>query len=106
MTYLSNAFSLQMLSSDSITLKMDVISAEKAREELSGGFVSAVGHPDTACVFSDILGLDVPMNRVSVKLAEGDKVVVGQLTGLRLPEGATKLPEGAFIRWWIITATD
>lgn len=61
--------------------------------------VSAVGHADTAAVFSKELGEDVEFNRISLKFGESDVLLVGQLTGPRLPEGSTTLPEGATISW-------
>lgn len=64
--------------------------------------ISAVGHADTAAVFSAILGREVPVNRISVKLGPGSLGLVGQLVGPRLPEGATTLPEGATIEWWLV----
>ena len=64
--------------------------------------VSVVGHADTAAVFSTVLGRDVPYNRATIKLADGDHLLVGQYIGPRLPEGATSLPEGATIEWWIV----
>lgn len=72
--------------------------------------VSAVGHADTARMFSNLLGREVQVNRMSVKLIgspDGDAehaqtALIGQYTGPRLPEGATTLPEGAEITWWII----
>jgi len=85
MTYLGNAFSLQMLQETPATLKVQEVSKE---EVFGSNFVSVVGHQDTA----NILG--VKMNRVSVTLKKGDILYVAQLTGGRLPEGATTLPEG------------
>lgn len=55
---------------------------------LPEGLVSAIGHQDTANV------LGVPVNRISVHLAKGDVAYVAQLTGGRLPEGSTTLPDG------------
>jgi hypothetical protein len=64
---------------------------------------SAVGHADTAAVFSAVLGLPIAQNRVSVKLTDPDiRALVGQYIGPRLPEGATTLPEGAAIEWWLV----
>lgn len=80
-SYLLNAFSLQM-----VCLPCAVRFEEV--EELPQGLESAVGHQDTAAV------LGVKMNRVSVKLEKGDVAYVAQLTGGRLPEGSTTLPEG------------
>lgn len=60
---------------------------------------SAVGHADTAAVFSSELGMTVPANRQNVSLTKGDRAIIGQYRGPRLPEGATTLPEGATIVW-------
>jgi hypothetical protein len=69
----------------------------------SGGIQSAVGHADTAKVFSSVLGTDVPMARVTVSLEAGDRILVGQYSGPRLPEGATSLPQGASLKWAVVT---
>jgi len=63
---------------------------------------SAVGHESTAAVFASVLGMDIPYNRETVKLKDGDFAIIGQYIGPRLEEGATELPEGAAIQWWII----
>ncbi len=81
MSYLLNAFSLQMV---------DVPCSVHFEEvsELPEGLVSAVGHADTARV------LGVEPNRINVHLSKGDTAYVAQLQGGRLPEGSTTLPEG------------
>ena len=60
---------------------------------------SAVGHADTAAVFSSELSMTVPANRLNVSLTKGDRAIIGQYRGPRLPEGTTTLPEGATIMW-------
>jgi hypothetical protein len=80
-TFLLNAFSLQMIDVPASVTFEEV-------ESLPEGLTSAIGHADTAAV------LGVPMNRVNVKLNKGDVAYVAQLTGGRLPEGSTTLPEG------------
>lgn len=83
--YLSNAFSLQMLT----TYPAYLIITECTKDEaLNPNNVSVVGHPDTAAV------LGVKYNRVSLTLKPGDTLYVAQLVGGRLPEGCTKLPDG------------
>ena len=72
--------------------------AEKNKVEIR----SAVGHADTAAIFSTLLGRRVDTARVSVKLTPTDAALVGQYIGPRLPEGATALPEGATIEWWLV----
>lgn len=79
--YLLNAFSLQMLQRDATVRFQEV-------EKLPEGLKSAIGHADTAAV----LGVDC--NRVNVSLSSGDVAYVAQLTGGRLPEGCTTLPDG------------
>lgn len=86
--YLSNAFSLQMLPEIKEGEVANVRISEVDESEAKTGTESIVGHVDTAAV------LNVPFNRISVKLKHGDVLYVAQLQGGRLPEGATTLPEG------------
>jgi hypothetical protein len=100
MIYLLNAFSLNMIVGDADLLVRQV--GIEAARNIARVATSAVGHADTAAVFSDVLGVDVPTNRVSVTLNVGDLALVGQYSGPRLPEGATTLPEGAAIKWLVV----
>ena len=99
--YLGNAFSLQMLDT-SVTNIVNVIPASVG--EIAGSdFMSVIGHADTAAVVSNILKRDVPANRASVRLEKGDVLYVAQVTGGRLPEGATTLPEGFSLAFLKVT---
>ncbi|AFK94239.1 MULTISPECIES: STIV orfB116 family protein [Thermoanaerobacterium] len=92
---LSNAFSLQMLNlQGKSNIEVEPLTFDEVRRILSKDFVSAIGHQDTANVLSDLLGFDVPCNRINVHLTQNDVLVVAQLVGGRLPEGSTKLPDG------------
>lgn len=99
---ITNAFSINMLSMDS-NLKFIQLNELEARW-IVGNFPhsSAVGHADTAAVLSAVLGVDVPMNRTTLQMERGVGLLVGQYKGPRLPEGATALPEGASIEWWLV----
>ena len=90
-----------MLSSLNVNVAINEMTAERVQDYLMAypGWVSAVGHGETALVFSNVLDVDVPMNRATVSLEIGDTIIVGQYSGPRLPEGATMLPEGATIKW-------
>jgi len=90
MTYLLNAFSLQMI---------DVPCNVRFEEvkKLPEGLTSAIGHQDTANV------LGVPMNRVNVHLSKGEVAYVAQLQGGRLPEGSTTLPDGFIFKFIKVT---
>ena len=98
--FLLNAFSLNMLAGNA-DVHVREVSLDTARN-LAKIATSAVGHADTAAVFADVLGVPVPTNRVSVTLEDGDTALVGQYSGPRLPEGASKLPEGATIKWVVV----
>ena len=107
---LLNAFSLSMVETPAQICATE-INAQEARAHLlalaeEAGETEliqfAVGHADTAAVFETILDLPVTVNRINVRLKPGDKAIVGQYTGPRLPEGARALPEGAQIRWLAI----
>lgn len=100
--YLGNAFSLQMLNVDaaySVEVKPATL-----EEVAKSGFESVVGHQDTANVLATMLGVPVPMNRVSLKLGNDTVLYVAQVVGGRLPEGATTLPEGTQIKFLKVVA--
>ena len=81
-------------------ISVSEVSLDEARRLLSGSNVaSAVGHADTAHIFSKVLDIEVPMNRQTLALQKGEQLLVGQYIGPRLPEGATELPAGATIKW-------
>lgn len=103
MTVIGNAISLNMIT-ENCNITLNKITKEKAIEiATTTPTTSIVGHSDTANVMSKILGVPVQANRISWSWANDDDVLlVGQLTGPRLPEGATELPEGAVLTWWLI----
>lgn len=115
--YLGNAFSLSMLdrgaqrnpagdavyTNPRIPRPVDDPVGVLAQHEAAGTeIISAVGHADTAAVFAAVLGRPVAVNRATIKLEQGHCLLVGQYIGPRLPEGATTLPEGATIEWWVV----
>ena len=65
---------------------------------------SYIGHEDTARVLSGILGVEVPFRRAFGTISSGEKVLVAQLSGGRLPEGVTTLPTGFEIQFWVVSA--
>ena len=97
MTWICNAFSLQMLVQDDAVVKTK--SVDKDFVKALPSLESAIGHADTAAVVSHDLEREVPQNRANIKLAEGEFLIVAQFSGGRLPEGATKLPEGTTLKY-------
>ena len=84
--YLVNAFTPNMLNSETLiegfNVSFDSVSKEEAMSLMTD---SAIGHEDFA------EALNVPYNRVSLKLRKGDTFVLAQRIGERLPEGTTTL---------------
>jgi hypothetical protein len=64
--------------------KIDVETARKIVREMP--FISAVGHESTAKVLSELLGIEILCDRITVKMREGDAGLHFTLRS-RLPEG-------------------
>ncbi len=85
MIYISNAFSLQMPPDGLQRLK-------QYNKGLPGSHGAA-----------NQLGFAIKHDRKSINLMDGDVLYVAQLTGGRLPEGASELPEGFHLEWREVT---
>ena len=103
MYYLGNAFSLQMLAGDSTVKVSEKTLSEVSALLNSNEFQSVIGHADTANIVSGLVGKEVACNRASIQLNPGDVLLVAQVTGGRLPEGTTELPEGFQLTFWKVT---
>jgi hypothetical protein len=104
MIYFTNAFSFNMLNTKDKLGLISFTSLKKADVllELNAPWISAHGHVDTAAVVSSDLGIEVKPNRINVLVQEGDKVLISQYKGPRLPEGATSLPPGTEIEYLLL----
>jgi hypothetical protein len=102
MVKVCNAFSLNMMSALVADIKVIQITPAEVSKLIDVGIESCVGHTDTAAVFSQQLGINIPAVRTTVELTHDETIIVGQYSGPRLPEGATALPEGATIKWFMI----
>jgi len=105
MLYISNSFSLNMLNRNGIPKVPVAVSTQQVKEIIKiktsekSPLISAIGHEDIAKIVSNILNINIPYNRISIKLEDEDNLIVAQYTGPRLPEGTTKLPENAKIEF-------
>ncbi|OIO57145.1 MAG: hypothetical protein COX57_12560 [Alphaproteobacteria bacterium CG_4_10_14_0_2_um_filter_63_37] len=70
---------------------------DQARALAAQGFISAIGHDSTARLLSNLLGVEVKVNRVAVTLGVGDRALVLRLLK-RLPEGGV-LDDAALAGW-------
>lgn len=62
------------------------IGPEQARELIRPGFSSAIGHQGAAEFLSRLLGIEVPIERVSIAMMPGDRALILRLKE-RLAEG-------------------
>lgn len=69
------------------------IDGRDAKSFIEMGFTSAIGHQGTADLLSKLLGVPVPMNRIAIKMADGDMAIVFRLKN-RLPEGVVLSESG------------
>lgn len=107
MLIINNAFSISMLNRNS-NVEFRKISLREAAIEiaLKDEIINVIGHPSTDAIVRERLrkaGAEVPAGeRRNVTLTPGDRLLVAQYRGPRLPEGATELPENATIEWWMV----
>ena len=66
--------------------KLSKIDLEQAKEIISAGFTSHIGHAATTSILSVLLDTEIPMSRAPASQAAGQKAVVFKLNR-RLEEG-------------------
>ncbi|CAJ31630.1 DNA binding protein [Betalipothrixvirus pezzuloense] len=87
MLYILNAQILPLKPGEEYTVKARQISIEEARELVKKeNFTSAIGHQATAELLTNVLGVNVPVNRIAIRATHGDKIIAFSLKQ-RLPEG-------------------
>ena len=62
------------------------LTLDEAQALVAEGFVSAVGHKDTASILSNLLEVEVPENRIVYSQQIGERALVFKLNG-RVGEG-------------------
>ena len=87
MLYVANTFSLNMLKETEATIKVSEVDTITVKSLLqSRNWESCVGHQGTVDILKSLLDMDVPFNRVAVKMEKGDLAIVFQLMQ-RVEEG-------------------
>jgi hypothetical protein len=105
MNILANAFSINMLSGDSLVRFERMTQEQFAAHLRAGGFVSAIGHASTAAFLAERLGIQVPENRINVAVEPGVLLYVVQIKG-RLPEGKVlsgEEIEAMPVEYWLVS---
>ncbi len=57
------------------------LSIDDVRDRFADGFVSAIGHKDTALFVSDVLGVNCEFKRQAIFMLPGDEAVVFYIKG-------------------------
>lgn len=91
MIYIGNVFTGNFMKTNNWTARSAEISWTEFDEFKNKEHINFFGHEDVA----KMVGME--MNRISISVDSGDIIVLAQYNGPRLPEGCTKLPEGAKI---------
>ncbi len=74
--YLVNAFSLNMLSKDEVTINAIKVNAEEVKRFIvNKKVVSFIGHSATSQALSILLGIPVDVNRSMLKITQGEMIV-------------------------------
>jgi hypothetical protein len=102
---IANAVSLNMLPPDCtsggiIFRRISLTEARRLVREAQQ-VVSAIGHADTARIVGQQLGVELLPDRRNVQLGD-ELMLVAQYIGPRLPEGATELPSGARLDFFVV----
>jgi len=90
-TYLVNAFSLNMVNTDRLYMTINRVDADKFCSELhakvdSNELQNAIGHDSTMAIVNSLCGVNMNVNRVSVKANNDDELLIIMI-GERLQEG-------------------
>lgn len=104
MIYITNAFSINILSKEEHRISFKPVTVEEVTAILNfyDDVVGAIGHKDTASIVENIIGVPNLHNRINIKLENNDIMLVAQYSGPRLEEGATQLPKDAQIDFWLV----
>lgn len=102
-TYLVNSFSINMIRDDVRIIERTHMDVEDVQNEIKNStIISAVGHHDLTVILSDIVGEAIEFNRQTLSLGIGDRLIVAQYRGVRLPEGCTVLPNNSQIKFYLL----
>jgi len=87
MLYILNTATLPLKEGEEYLITARQISIDEVKEILEKEyFTSAVGHKATAELLTNVLGIEIPYNRIQIELQPGDKVLAFLLKK-RLEEG-------------------
>jgi len=87
MLYILNTATLPLKEGEKYIIKARQVSVQQVREMLEKEYyTSAIGHQATAQLLTNILGQEIPFNRIQIQLQPGDRLLAFLLKK-RLEEG-------------------
>jgi len=87
MLYILNSAVLPLKEGQQYVITARQVSIQEVRDMLQKEYyTSAIGHEATAKLLTDILGVDIPLNRIQITLQPKDRMLAFLLKK-RLPEG-------------------
>lgn len=101
MSYIVNAFSLNMVAS--LTGSFNVNFEPIAPADIPRDVQSGLGHDDIVYFVNKETGLSLVKNRCNNEFSHGDIFYIAQYIGPRLEEGATTLPDNSTIKYFKVT---
>jgi len=97
-----NALPVGALQVKAAHIEIREVTPELAREYAKNHEVeSYIGHPSTARALSEMLGVEVPVNRAEARLEHGDRLLIAVLTRRVTGDQEVK-PENLRLFWAII----
>lgn len=99
--YVSNAFSLNMVSARSFTLR--VCDTVHLTDMLRGDLVVSIKNPAMVDLCNGITGSKAVAGLGNIDLKVGDKLIVMQYNGPRLERGCTSCPKDGNLRFYTVT---
>jgi hypothetical protein len=108
--YIVNTITINMLSEqfrnrpEGGSIRYRSLSLSEARAIAQGGLTPAFGHEQSAPLVQAQLQAPEPIfARPTLRFDGPTQVLLAQYVGPRLPEGATELPEGAVIEYFLVS---
>lgn len=100
---LINTFSPLMVRG-SFTSHWEELSKKAACNYLrANGFTSAISSREVAYLFGSVLQLLLSVGNINISMTHGDQAIIGLYKGPKIRSKQSKLLNGAYISWYLLT---
>lgn len=85
-------------------MEIQPISQRKTYEILDEfGVDSFVNQPNMAALLGSMLGLEIDVNKELLVLTKDEPIIIAEYIGIKLPPFVSVLPNGAMIKFYLVT---